>query len=1065
MNLGQEYNRDDFLLFLASFLPIFTKDVRRVNTDGLQVTKEAFYLGKSAELDIEIFELTHSSFTDARVALAKDGFKVMKNSATYRALVIYQAAKGDDWRLSLMTATPSVSQKGKIFQSLSNPRRFSFFLGPNAKINTPYQLLIKQGAVKHFAELQKRFSLEVVNKEFYTQVAILFTKLAGGKRQIGSKSFDAGIGLIRLPGVVDDTLRKEFAVKLIGRLVFCWFLKKKQSDKGLPLLSEELLSPQTVKENNEYYHNILEPLFFEVLNTPIKERQTKYKRPSWAKVPFLNGGLFSDHPDDFYETDSLGVSKHINTLKIPDEWIKELFDVFETYNFTIDENTSFDVELSIDPEMLGRIFENLLAEIIPETGETARKATGSYYTTRVIVDYMIEQCLMRYLLSKTGVPKDKLKSLLSYEDDSIDLTDSEKSTLVKALKEIKVIDPACGSGAFIMGTLHRMLLVLEKVDPKLEIWRGLYLSTYHPVMRRIIEDKLRKGNEQYIRKLTVIQDSIYGVDIQPIAVEIAKLRCFLSLIVDELVFENEENRGVEPLPNLEFKFVAANTLIGLPSAASQSAFGVTVTIKKLKELREAYLRSFGGEKSQIEKEFRATQQKLFKENVKWALTDAQAKQLTEWDPFSYKPCSWFAPQWMFGVEDGFDIVIANPQYGVSIKGDERTAILRTLSKVPDYEIFYFFIQLAHNLLKPYGQKAYIIPNTILFNVFARKYRLNLLKNWDIQLIIDCTSFKLFQAATIHNVITFFQKNNGSKNIGYKNTNDAYNILDLISRPTLFVEREELIKNNMNWGLVFKLDQETLFLTQKIRAGKELLKCYFPDISQGLIAYDKYRGQTEEIIRNRVYHYHEKIKSTLKPWLWGEDVKRYLVTWNQKEYIDYCDGIANPREPKFFKGQRILVREITNPSIFAAITTEELYHDPSIIVVMKAKDFSIFCLLAILNSKLASFYHFNSAPKATKGSFPKILVKDIQEFPLPSINIEQTTILDNLVNKIGSVINDKDYLSNPEKQTKVTEYEYQIDQMVYELYGLTPEEIGVLEGKVNTKEIVQTEGETNKKEEA
>ena len=471
MNLGQKYNRDDFLLFLTSFIPKFTKDVRRVDTDGLQVIKEAFYLGKSVELDIEIFELAHSSSTDARVTLAKDGFKVMKNSATYRALVIYQAAQGDDWRLSLMTATPSVNQKGKIYQSLSNPRRFSFFLGTNAKINTPYQLLIKQGAVKDFAELQKRFSLEVVNKEFFTQVALLFTKLAGGKRQIGNKSFDAGIGLIKLPGVVDDTLRKEFTVKLIGRLVFCWFLKKKRPDKGLSLLPEELLSSQTVKENNEYYHNILEPLFFEVLNTPIEERQTKYKRPPWAKVPFLNGGLFSYHHDDFYETASSGISKYVNTLKVPDEWIQELFEVFETYNFTIDENTSFDVELSIDPEMLGRIFENLLAEIIPETGETARKSTGSYYTPRVIVDYMVEQSLRQYFLAKTALPEDKLNNLLSFEDDSSDLTDSERDAMVTALTKIKVIDPAVGSGAFPIGVLHRMLSVLEKVDPELVIWR------------------------------------------------------------------------------------------------------------------------------------------------------------------------------------------------------------------------------------------------------------------------------------------------------------------------------------------------------------------------------------------------------------------------------------------------------------------------------------------------------------------------------------------------------------------------------------------------------------------
>ncbi len=149
--------------------------------------------------------------------------------------------------------------------------------------------------------------------------------------------------------------------------------------------------------------------------------------------------------------------------------------MLEQYNFTIDENSTVDADVSVDPEMLGRIFENLLAEVVPETGETARKATGSYYTPRVIVDYMVEQALKQHLLTKTGLPENKLNSILSYEDKRDWLSDDEKNAIVKALKEIKIVDPACGSGAFPIGILHRMLLVLEKVDPSLEIWKRLYL--------------------------------------------------------------------------------------------------------------------------------------------------------------------------------------------------------------------------------------------------------------------------------------------------------------------------------------------------------------------------------------------------------------------------------------------------------------------------------------------------------------------------------------------------------------------------------------------------------------
>lgn len=568
MNLQLKYNRDDFLVFLKSFIPEFTRDIRRIDTNGLQVTKEASYLGKSEIIDIDIFEITHSSSVNARVALAKDGFRVMKNSAIYRALVIYHASEDEDWRLSLMTASPSFDQKGKIIQSFSNPRRYSFFLGPNAKVNTPYQLLIKQGTVKDFTDLQKRFSVEVVNKEFYSRIALLFTTLAGGKRIIGSQSFDAGAGTIKLPSVNDDTIHKEFTVRLIGRLLFCWFLKKKQSGNGLSLISETLLSSQAVKETRDYYHTILEPLFFEVLNKRIRERQLKYQEYHWANIPFLNGGLFLPHNHDYYELDSLGISKYINTLKIPDDWIRELFEVFETYNFTIDENTPIDIELSIDPEMLGRIFENLLAELVPETGETARKATGSYYTPRIIVDYMVEQALKQYLTNKTNIKTDDIDFLLSYEDYFFALTDSEKKSVIQALNEIKIIDPACGSGAFLIGILHRMLHISEKVDPKLEIWREQYLNSLDNIIRQTIEKNVQIENWSYIRKLMIIRDCIYGVDIQPIAVEISRLRCFLSLIVDEIVSDNEDNRGIEPLPNLEFKFIAANTLVGLPKLAT-----------------------------------------------------------------------------------------------------------------------------------------------------------------------------------------------------------------------------------------------------------------------------------------------------------------------------------------------------------------------------------------------------------------------------------------------------------------------------------------------------------------
>jgi len=317
MNLEQKYNRDNFLAFLKSFVPKYEKDIRRVGTNVLRVTREAMYLGKSAELDLEIFELTHSSSTDARIALAMDGFKVMKHSAIYRALVIYQADKGDDWRLSLMTATPEVNQKGKVIQSFSNPRRFSFFLGPNAKVNTPYQFLIKQGAVKDFAELQKRFSLEVVNREFYKEISEKFTKLVGGTLGSGmnQKTYEA---ILRLPSVAAHSqVSLEFAVRLIGRIIFCWFLREKRSPTGKALMPKDLLSHDATGKHSDYYHQVLEPIFFEVLNKELKSRVEPYANEPFSLIPYLNGGLFSPHEDDYYKRDSGEQSIYHNTPCYP----------------------------------------------------------------------------------------------------------------------------------------------------------------------------------------------------------------------------------------------------------------------------------------------------------------------------------------------------------------------------------------------------------------------------------------------------------------------------------------------------------------------------------------------------------------------------------------------------------------------------------------------------------------------------------------------------------------------------------------------------------------------------
>ena len=376
-------------------------------------------------------------------------------------------------------------------------------------------------------------------------------------------------------------------------------------------------------------------------------------------------------------------------------------------------------------------------------------------------------------------------------------------------------------------------------------------------------------------------------------------------------------------------------------------------------------------------------------------------------------------------------------YGVSVKGEFRKKVLSQLDKVPDYEIYYFFLEVSKKFLDTKGITTYIIPNTFLFNLYAKNYRTKMLEDWKC-FIIDCTSFKIFDKATVLNAIVVLEKTS-NESVKYFKTKEKDSFNSLINQEVKFIEIDELLEYSQNWGLAFKLDKNIVELTTKIKKLSKPLFELFPEISQGLIAYDKYQGQDEQTIKNRVYHYDNFSKSDLKKWLWGEDVKKYILKWNETEWLDYCDGIANPRDPKFFKEERILIREITNPSIFATITDEEYYHDPAIIIVKKSNSYSSKVLLALLNSSLATFFHFNYSPKATKGAFPKIIVDDIRNFPLPQVTNQNIIKLEHLVDKIL----DKGII-----QSDISKELVKIDIIFYMHYNLIYEEIKIIDLEFN-----------------
>ncbi len=374
-------------------------------------------------------------------------------------------------------------------------------------------------------------------------------------------------------------------------------------------------------------------------------------------IPFLNGGLFEclDGPSKEDATVILRVDgfsdRDNNPLQVPNELffsnertidlnkaygtrgkrykVRGLIHILDSYKFTVAENTPIEEEVALDPELLGKVFENLLAAYNPETETTARKQTGSFYTPREIVNYMTDESLIAYLKSELMSPIDvetmslsdaqkaeieaKLRGLLAYNEKPHQFNEVEVEVLIKAIDTLKILDPAVGSGAFPMGVLHRLVFILGKLDPRNEQWKQRQIdrventieiagqiddSAFRESAIRDLEGEIESINEafernelDYGRKLYLIENCIYGVDIQSIATQIAKLRCFISLIVDQQIDDSRENRGVRPLPNLETKFVAANTLIGIDKPL-QMAIGDTEIDRKEKELEDVRRRHF-----------------------------------------------------------------------------------------------------------------------------------------------------------------------------------------------------------------------------------------------------------------------------------------------------------------------------------------------------------------------------------------------------------------------------------------------------------------------------------------
>lgn len=1014
-----KFNLSKWQMLLQDY---FHADKVRVSPEVLDEDAEdrkGYFLGSMTTQDNYELGFFYYEMEDGSVLRRKVGLRnLIRPYLGYgfdAALAVFN--DGTNWRLSLIC---------DLKEDATSTKRFTYVFGDEkAFYKTPIlRFESLRTKANEFLEIKKAFSVEALSDDFfdeYRKQYAEFVKFLTGKEYVkkGNKWVEQETGEPDVQYFTsfkeDDKLVRDYIKKMMGRIVFLYFLQSKGWLADNLHYMHDLFYDASDEVKGNFLDKVHEPMFFGLLNTKLEDRSSaplvngvgvKYI-PNADKIPYLNGGLFQQEKID--EVDSC----------FPAGMFQSLFDFFDSYNFTIDENDPNDAEVGVDPEMLGKIFENLLED---------NKDKGAFYTPKEIVRYMCQESLTAYL--QTGIEdvevKEHIANFVKTNDvEELGGASSELAMSIdRKLIDVKICDPAIGSGAFPMGLLRELYACRKSIE--------------------IFEEDNAADIKRHI-----IQNNIYGVDIEKGAVDIARLRFWLALIIDE--------KEPMPLPNLDFKIMQGNSLL-----ESYKGVDLDVTSKKLKTGKDTKktrgVLSLGFEETDVQK----TIQDLVKSY--FSITDhtlrAQRRQQIDKYVKDYiKVCAEGNHEVQDAVDEleipndqfflwhtyfadvfeqgGFDIVIGNPPYGVSIKDDYRKAVVASWGNVPDYEIYYYFIVLAAPLLKEKGIMSYIIPNTFLFNTFAKHFREMLVEKWNVLEILDCTKFPIFESAVVRNAINLFQKDSeGSKQVGYRNTANVTSFSDLLEREREFMTVESLLAMNQNWGLAYFLPTSIRNVVNLISSSPLAVKDVFPEISQGLIAYDKYKGQSEKIIKSRAYHSFV-YKDGLKKWLWGEDVTRYNLTWNGKEYIDYCNGIANPRNPSFFVGKRMLVREITNPSIFAALIEIEAYNDPSIIIVKESRDYPIEILVGIMNSKLATFFHFNHSPKATKGAFPKILVQDIKEFPLPKVNSDERKILMRLVDDVTTIKKGKSI-------AETSALENQIDFLVYHLYGLTYDEVLIVD---------------------
>ncbi len=753
----------------------------------------------------------------------------------------------------------------------------------------------------------------------------------------------------------------------------------------------------------------------------------------FAQIPFLNGGLFEcldrELTDrDFERNPELkelavkegngwvlrvdGFSRRVDAqptvpnkiffggevnVDLDDELGKSkcqrdvfgLIDLFSRYKFTVQENTPVEEEVALDPELLGKVFENLLASYNEDTKSTARKQSGSFYTPREVVDYMVDEALIAYFerhllpspasgiggegrgnsrsinevldlgagLGELDLPvrpsekkptpsplagegwgegetEIKLHQLLSYTTESNPFNTNETRTLIAAIERLKILDPACGSGAFPMGVLTKLVHILKKLDPHNDLWREQNFAPLEAqlVLAKIIPDpSLRESkvedaetaiekfnrdfsndkHSDYTRKLYLIEKCIHGVDIQPIAVQIAKLRFFIALVVSQEVDKTKDNWGITALPNLETKIVAADSLTPIREVKSgmtenfQLGHDLIKTIEA--DLHSASERYFSARTSKTKRKYReiiqSLRDKLADELEHSGFSTESAQQLVHWNPFDQNAAAdFFDPEWMFQFNEGFDIVIGNPPYvrqeEIKHLKDNFKAHYECFTGTAD--LYVYFYERSIKLLKPEGAFAFITSNKWYRAKYGEKLRDWMNRHTQLRKIIDFGDEAVFTALAYPTIVIATRRKMEVKQpaasdqvrvLNWQQTHPVEQFPAVFQAEAFFVPQAELKKEG--WQLEPPLKRRLL---ERIRvAGKPL-----GEYVNGRFYYGIKTGLNEAFVidggmRARLIAEDPKSAEIIKSFLRGRDVKRWQVEFAD-QYLIKIESSENVPHP-------------------------------------------------------------------------------------------------------------------------------------------------------------------------